>query len=188
MIELGKKQTLKVIRMKAVSYTHLDVYKRQVEYLIKSEADFQLLKKYCPKREQRDIDHILEQGRISKAEVGDLGITCPWAVGGVYNLAATYMDVQDMLCDALTDDEYYEDYMNFFTDIVAEDYRIFAESDFDAVGIQGNIANGAIMGNDYFEEFVLPYERKAIQVLIDAGKPTIYHNCGNAVEMCIRDR
>lgn len=154
-----------------------------VEYMIKSEEDFNLFKKYCPKREQQDIDHILEQGRISKETVGDLGITCPWAIGGVYNLVATYMDVQDMLCDALTDEDYYCDYMNFFTDMVAEDYKIFAKSEFDAVGIQGNIANGAIMGNDYFEEFVLPYEQKAIQVLIDAGKPTIYHNCGNATQL-----
>lgn len=153
------------------------------EYLIKSEEDWDLFKKYCPKREQQDIDHILEQGRISKETVGDLGITCPWAIGGVYNLVATYMDVQDMLCDALTDEDYYSEYMNFFTDMVAEDYKIFAESEFDAVGIQGNIANGAIMGNDYFEEYVLPYERRAIQVLIDAGKPTIYHNCGNAVQL-----
>ncbi len=154
-----------------------------VEYMIKDQDDFELFKKYCPKREAQDDEHILESGRISRAEVGDLGITCPWAIGGVYNLVATYMDVQDMLCDALTDEEYYEDYMNFFTDIVAEDYKVFARSEFDAVGIQGNIANGAIMSCEYFEEYVMPYERRALQVLIDAGKPTIYHNCGNATEL-----
>ena len=90
------------------------------------------------------------------------------------------MNVQDMLCDALADEEYYEEYMNFFTDMVAEEHEIYAKSAFDAVGIQGNIANGAIMGADYFDEYVLPYERRALDVLIKAGKPTIYHNCGNA--------
>lgn len=154
-----------------------------VEYLIKDQDDWELFKKYCPKREAKDDEHILERGRIAKAEVGDLGVTCPWAMGGVYNLVATYMDVQNMLCDALTDEEYYEDYMNFFADMVAEDYQVFAKSEYDAVGIQGNIANGAIMSNEYFEEFVLPYERKALNVLIEAGKPTIYHNCGKATQL-----
>ncbi len=151
-----------------------------VEYLIKNQEDFELFKKYCPKREARDDEHILESGRIAKAEIGELGITCPWAMGGVYNLVATYMDLQEMLCDALTEEEYYEEYMNFFTDMVAEDYKIFGMSEFDAVGIQGNIANGAIMSCDFFEEYVLPYERRALEVLIEAGKPTVYHNCGNA--------
>lgn len=151
-----------------------------VEYLLKEQEDFEAFRKYCPKHSKEDEDFILEQGEIAKAEIGELGIACPWAIGGVYNLVATYRDVQDMLCDALADEEFYEEYMNYFTDMVAEENAIYARSAFDAVGIQGNIANGAIMGADYFDEFVLPYERRALEVLIAAGKPTIYHNCGNA--------
>lgn len=154
-----------------------------VKYLIEDEDDFAVFKKYCPRREASDDEHILETARISKKTVGDRGITCPWAMGGVYNLAATYIDVQDMLCDALTDEEYYDEYMSFFTDMVMEDYRVFAKSEFDAVGIQGNIANGAIMSCEYFEKYVLPYERRALEVLIQAGKPTVYHNCGKATEL-----
>ncbi|OUP83263.1 hypothetical protein B5F07_11330 [Lachnoclostridium sp. An169] len=150
------------------------------EYLLKEQEDFEAFRKYCPKHSSEDEEFILSQGVIAKEEVGDLGITCPWAIGGVYNLVATYMDVQDMLCDALADEEYYEEYMNYFTDMVAEENEIYARSVFDAVGIQGNIANGAIMGADYFDQYVLPYERRALDVLIRAGKPTIYHNCGNA--------
>ena len=151
-----------------------------VEYLIKDEEDFAAFKKNCPKHSKEDEEYIIQQGEIARKEVGDLGITCPWSIGGVYNLVSTYMNVQDMLCDALADEEYYEEYMNFFTDMVAEEHEIYAKSAFDAVGIQGNIANGAIMGADYFDEYVLPYERRALDVLIKAGKPTIYHNCGNA--------
>ncbi|RHR32049.1 hypothetical protein DWX43_05220 [Clostridium sp. AF19-22AC] len=151
-----------------------------VEYLIKDEDDFYAFKEYCPRHSAAEEDFILKQGKISRAEVGDLGITCPWSIGGVYNLVSTYMDVQDMLCDALGEEEYYEEYMNFFTDLVEEENKIYARSDFDAVGVQGNIANGAIMNDEYFDEFVLPYERRALEPLIRCGKPTIYHNCGNA--------
>jgi len=151
-----------------------------IKYMLQSQEEFELFKKYCPKREKQDDDHILGSGVEAREAIGDLGITCPWGIGGVYNLVATYMDVQDMLCDALTDEEYYEDYMNFFTDMVVDEYKVLAGSEFDAVGIQGNIANGAIMSNEYFDEFVLPYEKRAIDILKEAGKPTVYHNCGNA--------
>lgn len=154
-----------------------------VEYMLKDQDCFELFKKYMPKREAQDDEHILSRGRRAKEVVGDLGISCPWTIGGVYNLVATYMDVQDMLCDALTDEDYYQEYMNFFTDIVVEDYKVFAGSEFDAVGIQGNISNGAMMSCEYFEEHVLPYEKRAIDVLREAGKPTVYHNCGKATEL-----
>ena len=101
-------------------------------------------------------------------------------MGGVYNLASTYINVQDMMVDALTDEDYYEDYMSFFADLVVSDHEIFVESEFDCVGMQGNIANGGMMGSDYFEEQVLPYERRAIDVLRSGNKPIIYHNCGKA--------
>lgn len=151
-----------------------------MEYLIKDQDDFEAFKKYCPRREKQDVDHILESGKIAKKEIGDLGISCPWAMGGVYNLASTYINVQDMMVDALSEEDYYEDYMNFFADLVASDHEIFVNSQFDCVGMQGNIANGGMMGPDYFEEYVLPYERKAIDVLRQGKKPIIYHNCGKA--------
>ena len=151
-----------------------------MEYLIKDSDDFEVFQKYCPKREQRDVDHILESGKAARKEIGDLGISCPWAMGGVYNLASTYINVQDMMVDALMDEDYYHDYMQFFADLVSSDHEIFIKSEFDCVGMQGNIANGGMMGSDYFEEQVLPYERQAIDVLKDGGKPIIYHNCGKA--------
>jgi uroporphyrinogen decarboxylase len=154
-----------------------------IKYLIENSEEFELFKKYCPKREQQDIDKIINAGKEAREAIGDYGINCPWAIGGVYNLAATYMNLQNMLCDALMNPDYYQEYMDFFADMVAEDYKIFADSEFDAVGIQGNIANGAIMGEEYFDEYVMPYEKKAIEVLIKAGKPTIYHNCGNAANL-----
>ena len=151
-----------------------------MEYLIKDQDDFEVFKKYCPRREKQDVEHILKSGEIAKKETGDLGISCPWAMGGVYNLASTYINVQDMMVDALSEEDYYEDYMNFFADLVVSDHEIFVESQFDCVGMQGNIANGGMMGPDYFEEYVLPYERKAVDVLHQGKKPVIYHNCGKA--------
>ena len=117
-----------------------------MEYLIKDSDDFEAFKKYCPKRGKQDVDHILESGKIAKKKIGDLGVSCPWAMGGVYNLASTYINVQDMMVDALMEEDYYQDYMSFFSDLVASDHEIFVESEFDCVGMQGNIANGGMDG------------------------------------------
>lgn len=151
-----------------------------IEYLIKDQDDFEVFRKYCPKQEKQDVEHILNSGKEARKEIGDLGISCPWSIGGVYNLVATYMDVQEMMVDALVDEAYYDDYMSFFTEIVSAEHEIFVDSEFDCVGLQGNIANGGMMGADYFEQYVLPYERKGIDVLRSGKKPIIYHNCGKA--------
>lgn len=151
-----------------------------VEYLIKGEDDFEVFRKYVPTMGKAGHDAILEAGKFARKTIGQRGVTCPWAIGGVYNLASTYINVQDMVVDALAEEDYYAAYMDLFTDIAISNYAAFAESEFDCVGIQGNIANGAMMGEEYFSEHVLPYERRALEVIIQSGKPTIYHNCGNA--------
>lgn len=151
-----------------------------VEYLIKDADDFAAFRKYLPAMDARDRTAIIEAGRFARKTVGTRGVTCPWAIGGVYNLASTYIDVQNMLMDALTEEDYYAEYMGLFARLTRESYEAFAESEFDCVGVQGNIANGAIMNGDFFSEHVLPYERDTMAILRQAGKPVIYHNCGNA--------
>lgn len=151
-----------------------------MEYLIKNADDFETFRKYLPLPTAKDRDHILRSGSFARERMGQRGVTCPWSIGGVYNLASTYINVQEMLMDALTEEDYYAAYMGLFTDIVVTNYTFLAESEFDCVGIQGNIANGGIMGEEFYSAHVLPYERKALETLIQAGKPSIYHNCGYA--------
>ena len=161
---------------KILSGIHLST----IKYLIECEDDFILFQKYLPPMNDKTKRQIVDSGRFAKKAIGQLGVTAPWAIGGVYNLASTYMNVQNMMVEALIEEEYYREYMNLFSKLTAENYQLYAESAFDCVGIQGNIANGAMFGEALFNEHVLPYERRALDVLIDAGKPTIYHNCGNA--------
>lgn len=165
------------------------IHMSTLEYLIKDVEDFAVFKKYCPEMNHQDIDFILNSGAEARTVIGDLGINCPWSLGGVYNLVSTYMDVQDMMMDALSDEEYYDEYMSYFTEMVRKNYAVFAQSAYDAVGVQGNIANGALMGEAFFRQHVLPYESHALAVLRQANKPTVYHNCGNAKNLypCYRE-
>lgn len=160
-----------------------------VEYLIEDEDDFAAFSTYLPAMDAEDREAILAAGKFARESIGRRGVTCPWSVGGVYNLASTYINVQNMLMDALAEEEYYAAYMNFFAGIVEKNHLVLAESEFDCVGIQGNIANGAMMGEDFFSDHVMPYEKRVLAILAEAGKPTIYHNCGNAKNLypCYRD-
>jgi uroporphyrinogen-III decarboxylase len=151
-----------------------------IEYLISRVEDFELFKKYLPPMPDSEKELIIESGRFAKKTIGARGVNCPWSLGSVYNLASTYISVQEMMTDCLAEEEFYREYMDLFTALVTESYSIFADSEFDCVGIQGNIANGAMLGEKLFNQVVFPFEKKALKVLEEAGKPTIYHNCGKA--------
>jgi len=73
--------------------------------------------------------------------------------------------------------------MEFFTDWIVRDYEIMAKTDYDALGIQGNIANGGLMGEEFFMEHIFPYEKRVINAIRKSGKPSVYHNCGYAVNL-----
>ena len=170
-------------QVEAVAYnesTIAGVHFSTQEYLIKDKDDYVVFKKYRPGVSDSVRSQIITAGEAAHHAIGELGVSCPWAVGGVYNQASIYIGIQNMMMDALTNEEYYRDYMDLFTEIVSENYAVFGQSAFDCVGIHGNVANSAIMSAEFFAQYVFPYEKRAVDVLRNAGKYTIYHNCGYA--------
>lgn len=150
------------------------------EYLIKDEADFDAFARYMPAIPAAHAQFIHEGAHHAAQHIGQSGISCPWCTGGVYNLVSRFFNVQDMMMDALCAPDYYHAYMSFFAQLIAQSNDIFARSAFDAVGVGGNIANGTMVGEDFFAQYILPYEQQALAPLQAAGKPTVYHNCGFA--------
>ena len=57
---------------------------------------------------------------------------------------------------------------------------LLASENKDAVGIQGNIANSGVIGNDFFQKYIYDYEKKHADAIHQAGSFTVYHNCGKA--------
>jgi len=150
------------------------------EFMINSKEDFEIFAKYMPKQDDDYKRDIIDSGKFAKNYVGDLGINAPWCAGGVFNMVTTFINIQNMLMDAIIDNEYYDAYMRFFADILCEDVRCYVESDYDVIGMQGNMANGALMSGTYFEQYILPYEQRAIRIANEGNKPVLYHNCGCA--------
>ncbi len=151
-----------------------------IEYLIKDEKDLEIFRKYVPRVDRGTALKMKERALFCREVIGDLGLAAPWSWGGVFNQAATYRDIQSLLMDAYINPDFYRTYMEAMTDLIVEFNSALADTEFDCIGMQGNIANSAVVGPDFFDEYILPYEKKLIDAIKGAGKFSLYHNCGNA--------
>lgn len=150
------------------------------KYLIEDADDFAAFRRYMPPMDAAYREEFLAYSAFAKQAIGSRGVTVPWSISSVYNLVSRYINVQDMMVDALADPDYYDAYMRLFTQLCVEHCDLFTKSDFDCMGIQGNIANGALMGEQFFTNCVMPYEQRVLDVAKAADLPTVYHNCGRA--------
>lgn len=156
------------------------IHRSVKSYLIGSQNDYEIFRQYAPKPEKDDIAHIREYSAYAKKLIGQRGIFAPWGYSGVYNQASLLMDVQQLMLNAYIEPDFYSEYMDMMTIITSDYNEIIAMSDVDCVGIQGNIANAGMMGKEFFDAHVLPYEKKLAKRIGDCGRYTIYHNCGKA--------
>jgi uroporphyrinogen-III decarboxylase len=151
-----------------------------VEYLIENERDFEIFNKFVPRIDSETISEMKERAAFSRELIGELGISAPWGWGGVFNQAATYRNVQELLMDAYLNQEFYQAYMEKMTELIVESNNALADTDFKCIGIQGNIANSGMVGADFFDKYILSYEKELVKNIQGAGKFTLYHNCGKA--------
>jgi uroporphyrinogen-III decarboxylase len=150
------------------------------EYLIKDESDLAAFVRYVPDIDSETIAEMQDYCAWSRREIGDRGISVPWAWGGIYNQASVLRDVSLLMMDPYINRDFYQAYMRKLTDLMVAYNSEFAKANRDALGIQGNVANAAMMGKDFFDEHVLPYEKELVAVIEDSGSLTVYHNCGRA--------
>jgi uroporphyrinogen-III decarboxylase len=50
----------------------------------------------------------------------------------------------------------------------------------DVIAYGGNIANGKMVGPDFFKQHIWPYEKELIEFIQSQGVAVLYHNCGYA--------
>ena len=160
--------------------TVLGIHLSTVEYLIKNERDFEIFNKLVPRIDSETISEMKERAAFSKELIGELGIAAPWGWGGVFNQAATYRNVQELLMDAYLNQGFYQAYMEKMTKLMVESNNALASTDFQCIGIQGNIANAGMVGADFFDKYILAFEKELVKAIQDVGKFTLYHNCGKA--------
>jgi uroporphyrinogen-III decarboxylase len=147
-----------------------------VEYPVKSEADFELFRSY-----QTDLDHVdVSDIERAKQAVGDRGIVAPW-IQGAFNLVAIYYrKIDDLLVDALLKPRFYKSMMEYFVGRYKGFVQQIIDAGADVLSYGANVANGKLIGSDFYRENIWPYERDLVAFIQGQGVAVLFHNCGYA--------
>jgi uroporphyrinogen decarboxylase len=146
------------------------------EYPITGPADLELMRRYLPPLGAVDTSDI----RRAKAAVGDNGVIAPW-IQGAFNLVAVYYrKVDELLLDPLVEPDFFHQLMTYCLDRYKSFIQQLIDAGVDVLSCGGNIANGKMLGRDYFRRYILPYEQDLIRFIQAQGVAVLYHNCGYA--------
>jgi uroporphyrinogen-III decarboxylase len=150
-----------------------------VDYLIKSERDFDLLVEFQPPEQTIDVTPIHEAKRV----VGNRGVIAPWIQGAFNHVAYFYRSIDDLLMDAMMNPAFYHRMMQYFFDRNRQVASQYIDAGVDLLSYGANIASGKMVGADFYREFVMPYEKQLIDFIQDRQVHVLHHNCGYASKL-----
>ena len=70
--------------------------------------------------------------------------------------------------------------MDYFYGRVASYVEQVFDAGADLISVSGNMASGSMAGPNMFRKYIMPYEKKLIDLAHSKGGKVIYHNCGDA--------
>jgi len=160
------------------TYTYVEAI---TEYYIKEPEDLEQFIKYQPSYEAGTYSMIKEEFdnfQIVKKILGNRGVISGFA-GGAFNMLNGYRNLELMMMDPVTDPGFYKEMIDYFTDRVFQLVDKLADHEVDIVETGGNLATGGV-GEKFFTENVLTYEKAIAEKIHSRGMYDIYHNCGDA--------
>ncbi len=118
---------------------------------------------------------------ITKAKdyLKDDGILSIWAPGCAFNAAANLISLDMLYSLFLTDIIFFEKLMETCIKRTFPFIEAICKSGIDVINLGGNVPGG-FLGRKFYEKFVMPYEKKYIDLANKLGVFTLYHNCGQA--------
>ena len=175
------KQTLTQIQVgpdagAASSGVHLSTQ----EYFLKTAEDIEIFIEFLPDIDSETIAEMNTVNSQWRKALGDNGIAAPWGWCSVFNMVSEYRNLESLMMDTFDIPGMYQALMKKLSEQMAIYNAHLAQTNVECVGIQGNIANGALFSSDYFAEHIEPYEKTVIDAIHANGAFTIYHNCGAA--------
>jgi hypothetical protein len=170
----------KIRQVQATRWTcEFDAESGLVEYPIKTEHDLEICRMYMPPVGRVDMAGV----RRARQLVGDAGVIAPW-IQGVFNEASTwYCKLDDLLLDAVLRPKFFHRVMTFCLCRLMAIVEQYIAAGADVLSTAGNIANGKMVGPDFFAGQVAPYERQLIEFARQRGAIVLYHNCGYAARL-----
>jgi uroporphyrinogen decarboxylase len=152
-----------------------------MEYFIKTEKDFDIFCKHQPPLGTVDTSDITKAKKLVCDS--SKGMIAPWIQGAFNYLAIHYRKLDDLLMDAMINPTFYNRMMEYFLERNKQIITRYIEAGVDAFSYAGNIASGKLIGIDFFNEHVLPYEKRLIDFIKSKGVYVLYHNCGYGMKL-----
>lgn len=149
---------------------------------IQNPKDLDIAIKYEPKMAFAFKENARKKVAKIKEALGDDGILGVWVPHGPFNNASLLINHDELYSLFLEDYDYYERLMNFASDRILDYTTAMDEAGADVLCVGGNVPGG-FLGRKFYDEYILPFEKKYIEYCQKNGKPAMYHNCGQIMNL-----
>ena len=166
---------------------HIEKFKRTSTYLlvsapeeslIKTKKDFELFRKYAPPADFMDCSLV----RRAREATGEKGLVSSCENGAFNTLARVFRSYETVLTDPISDEGFYREMMDYFTERVIERNKKIIASGADVIEVAANLATSAV-GPKYYKKYVSEYENRILHAIHEAGALNIFHNCVDAIKI-----
>jgi uroporphyrinogen decarboxylase len=149
---------------------------------VRTIADLELVRRYEPAMPASWPAAIRERVAPIRTALGDDGIVGCWSPHGPFGMASMLVDEQDLYCMFFTDPDFYRELMELSLARVAAYTSAIDAAGIDVHLVGGNVPGG-FLGRRNYEQHILAYERRQIELAQANGTPAIYHNCGQIMQL-----
>jgi uroporphyrinogen decarboxylase len=144
--------------------------------------DLEIAIKYEPRMPAAYKEKTKQKVKKIKDKLGDDGILGVWAPHGPFNNSSLLIPHDELYSLFLEDYEYYEKLMDFAMERILDYTAAMDEAGADVLCVGGNVPGG-FLGKRIYDEYILPFEKKYIEICQKNGTPAMYHNCGQIMNL-----
>ncbi len=149
---------------------------------IASEADLDIAIRYEPRMPESWKQQAARRVARIRAALGDAGILGTWTPHGPFNNASLLIDHDTLYSLFRVDFPFYEKLMNFAMERILDYTAAIDDAGPDLHCVGGNVPGG-FLGRANYERYILPFERRYIEFVQRNGRPAMYHNCGQIMNL-----
>jgi uroporphyrinogen decarboxylase len=149
---------------------------------IETPEDLDIAIRYEPRMPECWKQQVKTRVQRIRTALGDDGILGTWTPHGPFNNASLLI-ANDVLYSLFrVDYAFYEKLMNFAMERILDYTAAIDDAGPDVHCVGGNVPGG-FLGKANYDRFILPFEKKYIEFVQRNGRPAMYHNCGQIMNL-----